>query len=143
MALASTNTFQSFYDQKTLEAARGVATAILGSVVRAPWMSSGLADNNPFTTSLVLRAYGFLFSEELIPDLASSPSPINFLRNWESDLEITDAAGLARELSARSNETSTFLWLSLSDRTRDDINRALAKHLSIDGDLRRRIGVVP
>lgn len=32
----------------------------LDSIMKAPWMSSGLDESNAFTTTLVLRAFGFL-----------------------------------------------------------------------------------
>ncbi len=61
MGLALTNNFREFYGKATVKE----ASAIFRSVVDAPWMSSGLTANNAFTTTLVLRTFGFLEEEGL------------------------------------------------------------------------------
>src|SRR5262245_41813406 len=56
MALALTGKLPDFYaaDQKD------TVSRIFNNILTAPWMSSGLAENNAFTTTLVLRTAGFL-----------------------------------------------------------------------------------
>ena len=118
MALALTDSFQNFYKTDTLEKTFEKATALLQLIVGAPWMSSGLADNNAFTTSLVLRAYGFLLSENCV---GPATQPIS--RLWELLLPISQPIGFAIHLRDHSDPASQFLWLSLSDQTRDQISR--------------------
>ena len=48
------------------------ASEIFGRVVNAPRMSSGLTANNAFTTTLVLRTFGFLEEEKLLALIRSA-----------------------------------------------------------------------
>src|SRR5579863_1528328 len=57
MALAATNTFQDFFKDK--EDLGKHTDEVFGILFKAPWMSSGLNGNNAFTTTLVLRTFGF------------------------------------------------------------------------------------
>ena len=141
MALAATHSFLAFYEEASTESAQQAASKILQTIINAPWMSSGLADNNPFTTSVVCRAYGFLLSEGLIPDLASNPTPSVFERPWESTLEILNVTALGHTLFAHGDPTAEFLWLSLSDITRDKIKQAVNDHAPADVDLRRSLAL--
>jgi hypothetical protein len=124
-----------------MKSARQVASKILQTIVKAPWMSSGLADNNPFTTSVVCRAYGFLSSEGLVPDLASSPTLSTFERLWEGNLEILNARALGQTLFAQADPTAEFLWLSLSDITRDRIKQTVNSGAFIVADLGRGLAL--
>jgi hypothetical protein len=52
-----------------------IVREILQNLLNAKWMSSGLDENNAFTTTLVLRCYGFLReSPELAPFTEQLPS---------------------------------------------------------------------
>lgn len=117
MALALTNRFDEFYKANTKQA----APDIFRSVVAAPWMSSGLTANNAFTTTLVLRTFGFLEAEGLLRQKSGEPAPIarDQTKNWELQLGISDILGLAKQLNEHTDPASEFLWLSLSDKTRD------------------------
>lgn len=119
MALALTNSFRKFYKANT----EHNASKILQSVVDAPWMSSGLTTNNAFTTTLVLRTFGFLEAEGLLREDSNSPVPFgaNKTKYWELQLGINDTLGLAKKLSEHTDSASEFLWLSLSDKTRDTL----------------------
>jgi len=55
MALALTGKLSRFYADDP-----DTPATVFRNVVSAPWMSSGLAENNAFTTTLVLRTLGFL-----------------------------------------------------------------------------------
>jgi hypothetical protein len=60
MALALARQLTTFYRGNELNGA-------ITEIVNAKWESSGLPPNNPFTTSLVLRAVGVLVSRQMIP----------------------------------------------------------------------------
>src|SRR5437899_2833855 len=62
MALSLTDQTALVYDKPR----ERVPTAFR-ELVRAPWMSSGLTENNPFTTALVIRTLGFLIEDNLLP----------------------------------------------------------------------------
>src|SRR5205807_4870288 len=87
----------------------------------APWMSSGLTDNNAFTTTLMLRAYGFLEQEGLFdgdsPKVSSKKKGL--VREWDLNLGMKDALRLADRLKKHSDTASEFLWFSLSDDVRN------------------------
>src|SRR6185312_3204037 len=84
MALALSNAFRQFYDVDSEESkAKDKARTIFTRLVDAPWMSSGLTANNAFSTTLVLRTYGFLKQEGLLelPDIKG--------KAWELHLGLT------------------------------------------------------
>jgi hypothetical protein len=134
MALAATHACQSFFDKDSLDQAKHKATEVFKSVVTAPWMSSGLTDNNAFTTTLVLRTYGYLIAEGLVDPGTT------FSRPWENHLAVSDFKALVRSLREK-NPTSEFLWLSLSDITRDKIVESVTTESEIGEDLERRISL--
>src|SRR5690349_11692356 len=68
MALTLTNRFREFY--KGGISIEGRAAEIFTALMSAPWMSSGLNGNNPFTTTLILRTFGFMQEERLFGDKA-------------------------------------------------------------------------
>jgi hypothetical protein len=74
MALASTDKFRSFFkeDGSPSITPEQWAAKVFQTLLDAPWMSSGLTENNAFTTTLVLRAYGFLEQEHLFGDAPHS-----------------------------------------------------------------------
>ena len=140
MALASTDKFRSFYknDEDSASIAPGQGAAkIFQTLLDAPWMSSGLTENNAFTTTLVLRAYGFLKQEQLFGDarfdLGSMPRA--GVREWDLHLGIRNALALARKLRRHSDPASEFLWFSLTDDSRNLITDSL-KH---SGSSRKRL----
>jgi hypothetical protein len=124
MALALTNNFHKFYEDKfknlPKDSSKKGAEAILRSVVEAPWMSSGLTANNAFTTTLVLRTFGFLEEEDLLGDGASKTASLQdeAIKTWELQLGIQNPSSLATKIREHADPASEFLWLSLSDKTR-------------------------
>src|ERR1035437_2862572 len=117
MALALTNTFKEFYKGRP----DNNASTIFRSVVKAPWMSSGLTANNAFSTALVLRTFGFLEAEGLLLGASGGPDLIGTepTKNWDLHLGLRNENSLADQLTLRADAASNFLWLSLSDKTRD------------------------
>jgi ATPase family associated with various cellular activities (AAA) len=123
MALASTDQFRNFYKQNGVAdiTAEDRALIIFRILLNAPWMSSGLTDNNAFTTTLILRAYGFLEQEKLFgekPPKATSTDR-GWGREWDLHLGIKNASRLANKLSKHADAASDFLWSSLSDDVRN------------------------
>jgi hypothetical protein len=116
MALALTNTFHEFYENHTAATRREIFLRVL----QAPWMSSGLTANNAFTTTLVLRTFGFLEEYGLFGAESGKADSTELGRGkvWELHLGITDPVCLARKLKEHADPASEFLWLSLSDKTR-------------------------
>ncbi len=114
MALALTKRLSVIYGQKTNPDGKQSAKKAFWSVVDASWMSSGLTENNAFTTTLVLRTFGFLREEEIL-DLKDGMTPV---KHWEPNLGIRDLPALATAIKARQLPWSDFVWRSLSDETR-------------------------
>lgn len=113
MALALTQQFRTFYG----EAKDTAADKILSRLVDAPWMSSGLILNNSFTTTLVLRTYGFLKEHGLLRESASPK------KNWDINFVVKDPAQLADRIRAQDTPGSKFVYLSLQDSTRLMVDR--------------------
>jgi hypothetical protein len=130
MALAATDKFVEFYTKPRASdvTTESNAASIFNRLLTAPWMSSGLTDNNAFTTVLVLRAYGFLQQEGIFG--AHGPKAdsrqIEWTREWAVDLGLRDAFGMAQKLKKHSDAASEYLWYSLSDDSRNLILDTLA-----------------
>jgi hypothetical protein len=127
MALALTNSFQKFYSEYKGKIEKK-PSVIFQTLVKAPWMSSGLTANNAFTTTLVLRAFGFLDGERIFgsqPGKAGSTKS-EPVKTWELHLGIKDVLRLATRLREQKDPASEFLWLSLSDKTRDKVETIAA-----------------
>jgi hypothetical protein len=120
MAIALTNRFPKIYAVPKGPALADKLTSVLRQVVDGPWMSSGLTENNAFTTTLVIRAYGFLVGEGLLDRKTVDKS---IRKQWELDLGITRANVLAAKLRRHADPTSEFLWFSLSDKGRSKISQ--------------------
>ncbi len=121
MSLALSNSFCKFYDVEDATKANQKAKSILDRIIDAPWMSSGLTANNAFSTALVLRTYGFLKQEGLLKlaDIKRKAWELNFGLKQE---KISD---FAIYLQTQSNETSKYLYSSLSDGSRSLLATAL------------------
>lgn len=115
MALALTDELRGFYrwDRDTETDPQDVFQLLLD----APWMSSGLPENNAFTTTLIIRTLGFLISGGFMePEVADSK------KQWELRLvEEGKLEGLVSRLIGHSDKASEFLWRSLSDETRQTL----------------------
>jgi hypothetical protein len=124
MGLAVTNSFREFYSTSKVRE----ASTIFERVVNAPWMSSGLTANNAFTTTLVLRTFGFLEEEKLLgsqPAIAGATQQ-DQTKTWELHLGIKNPFHFAEILIKHADAASEFFWLSLSDKTRDDLPKSLS-----------------
>lgn len=91
MALALTRKMGEFYGENYKE----TASKVFNSLLTAPWMSSGLTENNAFTTTLILRTFGFLVEVDVLPSSFGQKSDQKL---WEHRLEIKDVKSLARRL---------------------------------------------
>lgn len=129
MALALTDRFREFYKAKEKDTANVTesvtperrAETIFSKLLEAPWMSSGLTDNNAFTTALVLRVYGFLRQEKLLGPKSSDQGRYRtgWEREWDIDLELRDPLRFSKKLQTHADPALEFVWFSLSDATRD------------------------
>jgi hypothetical protein len=129
MSLALTNKFRDFYKKRKPDddTPEDKAAAIVELLMEAPWMSSGLTANNAFTTTLVLRTFGFLLDEGLLASASGDTTSLQseFAKTWELQFGLTDVRGLAKALKNNDNPASEFLWLSLGDKTREQVSKAL------------------
>jgi hypothetical protein len=130
MALAVTNELPDFYKQSVV--VKDPVNSVLGALVNAPWMSSGLTANNAFTTSLVIRTLGFLKDEDLLDHEYRLTDTSRFKKRWELHLGIKNPQSLAAKLRTRSDKASEFLWFSISDKTRQWIEKAPAPSASAE-----------
>lgn len=139
MALASTDKFRSFFKEDGSPSITPAqwAAKVFQTLLDAPWMSSGLTENNAFTTTLVLRAYGFLEQEHLFGDAPHSAKsmPNAGVREWDLHLGIRNAVALARKLRKHSDPASEFLWFSLTDDSRN----LIADSVKRSGSGRKRL----
>jgi ATPase family associated with various cellular activities (AAA) len=118
MALALAGRLPDLYGR---EKWKDVVTAIFNNVVQKPWMSSGLTENNAFTTALVIRLYGFLRETDSLEGEDKA-----FSRSWEAHLDIQN---LDRFVAKLLNQTPFSKYLF------DLLPRALQAKL---GSYRRR-----
>lgn len=109
MALALTGQFDAFYRERGNVA----AGEILRQLIKAPWMSSGLILNNPFTSILVLRTYGFLKQLRLLRDALP---PLE--KRWELNFQVRNPARVARKIMRQGTPATRFIYRSLTDSTR-------------------------
>ena len=104
MALALTRQWREFYrtDSENPKGHEEVIRRLFEKVVSAPWMSSGLTENNAFTTTLVLRTLGLLVEAKALPArVAQEPDK----KWWEHRLAVDPNAlqRLTTELRSPSN----------------------------------------
>jgi len=92
MALAISDKLKDFYGTSY----KDIVVQILQKVVEAPWMSSGLSENNAFTTTLLLRLFGCLTNSD-----AFAPKAPILTKLWEPCLEISKLKALARRLAGK------------------------------------------
>ena len=121
MALATANKFVEFYgDPFRLKRGKPFAGAesAFKSLIDAPWMSSGLTANNAFTTSLVMRVFGFLKEETILKQEAAS-----LQKSWALNAGLHNLDACLSTLKAHATPASEFIWLSLSEPARELINR--------------------
>lgn len=122
MALATAYRFEEFYGDpfrlKHGKALPGGAELAFKSLVDAPWMSSGLTANNAFTTSLVMRVFGYLKEEKLVKQDAAS-----LQKSWTLNAGLHNLDACVSTLKAHATPASEYIWLSLTEPTRELMNR--------------------
>jgi hypothetical protein len=111
MALGQSGKLGEFYGEKS---AKKVAE-IFANLFKAPWMSSGLIENNAFTTTLVVRLFGFLTEAGVM----SGADADNYTKPWEPHLRFSNFASFARKLVEGSTPFTTFLFQLFSRNTQD------------------------
>jgi ATPase family associated with various cellular activities (AAA) len=103
MALALSGKVADFYGD---ESPKTVAETFK-HVLKAPWMSSGLSEDNAFTTTLVIRLFGFLVDAGLIK---KGDSACQTRKQFESHLPVSDFGSLAHKLVERQDPFCAFLF---------------------------------
>jgi hypothetical protein len=102
MALALCEKLTDFYGS---DASNNV-NLTFSNLVRAPWMSSGLTEDNVFTTTLMIRLFGFLIEANAIPRNVALRKD----KRWEPRLEFVNFRSFARKLSKQRDPISRFLF---------------------------------
>jgi ATPase family protein associated with various cellular activities (AAA) len=106
MALALTGRLGDFYADD-LKDNPNIVASTFQKLLTAPWMSSGLAENNAFTTTLILRTLGFLVHTASVPlTVATKPSA----KAWEPQLDIRQFEAFARKLVDKTDSLSRLLF---------------------------------
>lgn len=120
MALAAANKFEAFFGDpfRLKHGTEKDAESIFKSLIDAPWMSSGLTANNAFTTALVMRVFGFLKDENILEQGADS-----LQKGWALNAGLHDPNACLQILKAHDNPASEYIWLSLTEPTRELLNR--------------------
>ena len=139
MALALMHEFESFYKssppfEKINLDSPDKAEVVFDKLIQASWMSSGISENNAFTTTLILRTYGFLRQSQLLSK--------DYEKDWEIDLGLKSGVALAllKKLQSPTTPAEVFLWRSMGEQTKllnptSDPEEKVRKALL--GDLRR------
>jgi hypothetical protein len=132
---ASTKGAESAKDAKSTDDAESA----FKNLIDAPWMSSGLTANNAFTTSLVMRVFGFLKEEYILKQEAGS-----LQKSWALNAGLNNLDACLSILKAHDNPASEYIWLSLTEPTRELLNRGSSPdesykeklHIALSADLR-------
>jgi ATPase family protein associated with various cellular activities (AAA) len=135
MALSVAGKLRDFYGDDSDR----IVQQTFENLLNAPWMSSGLAENNAFTTSLVLRTLGFLRRASLLPStVAHRPSA----KLWEPQLTVTNATAVARRLLRAKDPLSEMVLDLLPWSTKEEIKHLLGDGLakSLETLLRSELG---
>ena len=130
MALALTDKLEQFYAPKgtkeraedTRKEANFRVAEAFAKLVGATWMSSGLTENNAFTTTLVLRLLGFLHGSGVFqgPNTGKEQS-----KPWALNVGIANPDALAETIFSDERPVSAFLRQGLTDSGRTTIERWL------------------
>ncbi len=132
MGLAAANQFEKFYGS-----GQAKAKEILKRLIEAEWMSSGLSSNNAFTTTLVLRAYGFLLSHELVDGHCDEKKQF-----WDIRFKDATVLGFSEKLKHRDTDTLVFLYTSLSDNTRRLVGQAVPTEEALKKEHSKKLEVM-
>jgi len=115
MSLALSDKLIDFYGRD----GKSTVVSIFDKLLRAPWMSSGLTENNAFTTTLVIRLLGFLVEADAItPKDADSCAK----EHWEPILRFSNFDALARKLAEHKDPFPKFLFELFSGDVQKSLN---------------------
>jgi hypothetical protein len=131
MALALTGKISQFYEKD----APDTVAAVFRKLIDAPWMSSGLAENNAFTTTLILRTMGFLVASKGLPRKVLTPAQ----KGWEPHIEIAKFKNFAAKLTAaKRTPISELLFSLMPNGVQRRLREYIAGHLS-ESDIKRDV----
>src|SRR5262249_35607118 len=114
MGLTLYRKVSDFYGKGYKKKVSDIFTALL----KGPWMSSGLPEDNAFTTTLMIRLYGFLI--EGIPGLSLS----NLEKQWESRVEYRNSesfVAFARKLVKGDIAFANFLFQLFPEALQNEV----------------------
>jgi hypothetical protein len=114
MSLALIDKLRDFYTQDTKKTLNDIFQKLLVS----PWMSSGLTENNAFTTALVLRVFGFLVEAEI---MIPSDAETYLKQAWEPELEFKDFSSFAHKMTTSEHPFCKFLFQLLPKTLQDKL----------------------
>jgi hypothetical protein len=123
MGLSLAGKLVDFYGEDGLGTAKQIFKALLG----APWMSSGLAENNAFTTALVLRLFGMFVDLDV---LYGGEGPTEPVKLWESQIEFTDFDTAAAKLVSQKLRLAKHLFELFPPTLQDCLRRHAAKEIA-------------
>src|SRR6266536_3560426 len=103
MSLALSDKLTDYYGHDSSKTVLSIFDKLLG----APWMSSGLTENNAFTTTLVIRLLGFLVEAGA---LSSEHAESRVKEHWEPQLRFSNFDTLARKLAEHKDPFPRFLF---------------------------------
>lgn len=118
MALALAGKLTDFYGKNSAAA----VDEIFERLLRAPWMSSGLIENNAFTTTLVIRLLGFLIEGEV---LTAGDTDSRVKARWETQIHFSDFPSFAKRLAEKKEPFPTFLFELFPSTLQNALNSAL------------------
>src|SRR5579885_1964641 len=127
MGLALAGKLDDFYGEDRNDKVRKTFAKLLS----APWMSSGLTENNAFTTTLVIRLFGFLSEAEILTQSDASAMKKD---PWELNIAFSDFPAFLGRLSKREEPFCRFLHDQLTPR----VQASIASFLS-SGENRKKV----
>jgi len=107
MSLSLTGKLDEFYGEGK---GKSFVSDTFKALLYAPWMSSGLAENNAFTTTLMIRLFGMLVDSDALTDGTAGA-----VKRWESRIAIAPGKGraLAEKLVLSDHPLAKMLFESL------------------------------
>jgi hypothetical protein len=109
MSLAHSGKLREFYEDSTdqKDSTDQIVQSILLKLMEAPWMSSGLSENNAFTTTLMIRLYGSLIHAGVLEPSCLLNLP---LKSWEQRLSFSNLVAFCKRLFTQSEPFCAYLF---------------------------------
>jgi hypothetical protein len=131
MSLAHSGKLREFYKYDPDQ----MIQSILTELMNAPWMSSGLSENNAFTTSLMIRLYGSLAQAKILETISiSAPPP----KRWEQRLSFRKFIEFCKRLFKQSEPFTVYLFQLMPTDTQK-IVEGIATHAELPKSLRAEL----